>query len=402
MVKRAAPAPDSATKKARTKAVDSAPSISPFGKGQAEHLVKVHEALTTIRGCEIFQDLCEATPLTIKEGGSQCPFAQRDLTQVLGADGKAEYKCGGNFLWIDHTWLCNHRVPFNQGQIRSIQKFDYPFGDPPAAHPYDMHIAVDDSDYKVTEHRGSLQRVSPEEIGHAVLFSVAEAIAAPETTDDVLRRWRKLMLTMPFVFSICAPGDDRFWLCQNLREAMVEHGDSVRRTVRQLVHDVAGFKMEKEHGTDTTLSSEKVALQYKKHMKLARSSEPISKSFVESAVTIYKRVVGDQHNQSILIWCDENYTAKNHPFNSIYALQAVCDRASTPSRIGFVLEGLVDHYRMGFITIGEFTVSRLKDPRSSYATVLVMKMDARTHLLGIGLILSTSSQSAKQRFGPPL
>jgi hypothetical protein len=142
MVKRAAPAPDSATKKARTKAVDSAPSISPFGKGQAEHLVKVHEALTTIRGCELFQDLCEATPLTIKEGGSQCPFAQRDLTQVLGADGKAEYKCGGNFLWIDHTWLCNHRVPFNQGQIRSIQRFDYPFGDPPSAHPYEMHIAV--------------------------------------------------------------------------------------------------------------------------------------------------------------------------------------------------------------------------------------------------------------------
>ena len=37
---------------------------------------------------------------------------------------------------------------------------------------------------------------------------------------------------------------------------------------------------------------------------------------------------------------------------------------------------------MGFITIGEFTVSKLKDTKTSYCCVLLMKMEARAYLLG--------------------
>ena len=386
MVKRgAAVDPPAKTKKIRAEA--AAPTAnanqaqSPFGKGQAAHLVKVHEALTKIRGCEIFQNLSDALPLAVKDGGNQAPFCHKDFVQALASDD-AVYRCAGNFLWIDHTWLCNHRVPFNQGQIKAIQKFSYPPLDPPANNPFDMHVAVDEQNFKVLEHVGSLQRVSPEEIGHAMLFSILDAIEA-NAPDDVLRRWRKLALTMPFAFSICAPGEYRFWKAQNLREAMVETGDTVRRTVRQRVYDVAGFKTETEKSMALALlSADKVAQLYKTHMKLARSSEPVTKSFVDSAVTIYRRVLNDQQNQSVLAWCDDNYNVKDHPFNSIYALQALCDRASTPSRIAFALEGLIDHYRMGFINAGEFTVSRLKDSRQSYICVLIMKMDARTYLLG--------------------
>jgi len=177
-------------------------------------------------------------------------------------------------------------------------------------------------------------------------------------------------------------GDDRYWKAQKLREMMVDQGEAVKRSVQQRIYDIAGFKIDKEAELNMTSSSEKISLMYKKNVKLARSSEPISNSFVDSAITTYKRVLGNPANQALLNYCHETYTTANHPFTSIYALQALCNRASNPARINFGLDGLIDHYRMGSITLGEFAVSKLKDYRQSYVAVLNYKHDARSHLLG--------------------
>jgi hypothetical protein len=32
-------------------------------------------------------------------------------------DGHA-YQCAGNFMWQSFTWMANHRVPINMGQIK--------------------------------------------------------------------------------------------------------------------------------------------------------------------------------------------------------------------------------------------------------------------------------------------
>ena len=198
----------------------------------------------------------------------------------------------------------------------------------------------------------------------------------------IANRWRKVLLTQQCCLAIVPVGDERYWKAQNLREEMVDKGESVKRTVVQRIYDIAGFKIDKEEELKVVLSSEKIATMYKTKMKFARSSEPVSDSFVDTAITTYKRILGNPVNQEILSYCDEHFVGTNHPFNSIYALQAVCDRASTAIRISFALEGLVDHYLMEFINLGEFTVSKLRDARLSYVCVLNYKQDVRTHLLG--------------------
>ena len=163
---------------------------------------------------------------------------------------------------------------------------------------------------------------------------------------------------------------------------MVDLGDAVKRSVMQWAFDIAGFKADKEAELNTSLSSEKISCMYSKNMKLARSTEPISHAFVTAAISAYKRILSNPLNQAILSYCDANYTIVDHPFKSMYALQALCDRGSTPTKINFGLEGLVDGYRMEYFNIGEFTVSKLKDPKASYVCMLNLKVDARTYLLG--------------------
>ena len=45
-------------------------------------------------------------------------------------------------------------------------------------------------------------------------------------------------------WEVVALGDDRTWRAGNLREGMVDAGDSVKLSTRQSAMDVAGFKME--------------------------------------------------------------------------------------------------------------------------------------------------------------
>ena len=53
---------------------------------------------------------------------------------------------------------------------------------------------------------------------------------------------------------------------------------------------------------------------------------------------------------------------QNNPWaKSIYTLQALVDRAQTPNRISWAVHGLTDLYRMEMLTVGELSVSKLKD-----------------------------------------
>ena len=62
-------------------------------------------------------------------------------------------------------------------------------------------------------------------------------------------------------------------------------------------------------------------------------------------------------------------------------LQAIVDRAKTPDTISYVMEALLDHWRMHYIDAGHLVISKLKDPRLSYINVLKLKMSMQHELL---------------------
>ena len=73
------PSAAAANKAAKTE--DPSPSPSqPENPAVAAHLVRVHEALVTVRGCHIFAGVQSKKPLTINEGGTMAPFCQKSLS----------------------------------------------------------------------------------------------------------------------------------------------------------------------------------------------------------------------------------------------------------------------------------------------------------------------------------
>lgn len=342
-----------------------------------DHLLKIHEAIKTIREHHAFADIDTAEPLTIGQGGQQQSF-DKDMAAKALSGVTHSHKCGCNLFWSDLLWMANHRVPINFGQIRAIQK-ELPYDKPPIVFPFEVTVAVENKSQAAHRPDSGWPRLSPPEPVHAMLLSMQEAIQN-HVSDGCLKDWRRLCLTVPFSFEMVAVGEPRFWRAQNLREQAVQHGLVVQMSLRQRIFDVAGFKLAKEKATGQDFSAEKVAKLYAQHLKLASNSEAISNSFVEDALAIHKRVLSLDPCQKCLEWADRELL-NNNPWKSIYSLKAMLDRASTADNVIWAMQGLLDGFRVGFLDSSTFAVNRIKDPRASYVEVLKMKRDLKNHLL---------------------
>ena len=363
----------------------SAPAAASTGDVEAvlpatlAHMNRVHEAMKTIMDNPIFQNVASAEPLNVKQGATQAPFDETDFKDGIADHGK--YRCSGNFCWQDLVWLVNHRVPVNQKQIKDYQQFAFPAMDPPADCPLSVHIAVEKvKDMPKPNAAVKYQRISPEEPVHAFLFSLEEAVIKAPEDQALLGRWLKLCLTTPMTFEMVPAGEERYWRAQNIREHQIEKGDTVHRSTRQRIYDVAGFKIAKEREANKTIGADKIEKMYKR-VKLATRSEKITFGFIDASVTIYNRILKLPKAAVQLEWLDENLPKAQNPIASVWTLQYVIERAQSPERIVFALEGLVDHYRMGLIDLGVFSHTKLKDSRQSYVEVLSLKMSTLSYML---------------------
>lgn len=346
---------------------------------------KVHDALKVINEHSIFKNIVEEDPLSLSGGGSQAPFSQPSLSAALSGQGSGgTYMCGGNYFWQNFTWLANHRLPINPGTIKELQTFSLKPMAPPRHFAFQTVFAVETPQEDVAKAKGALQRVSPPEPALAVIFSIQDAIAAG-AADDVLMAWRRAILSAPVHFEVCAKGEDRFWRSQNLRQEAIEMGDVAQLSTRQWIYDVVGYKAFKEKELNKTLGSAQVATFYAQKMHYAKSSDQISHAFVDSALTVFRRVLCQPIARRWLEWCEENMMGQSPWAKSIYAMQALVDRAQTPHRIGWAVWGLTDLYRMELINLGAFSVAKLKDYRQSYIEVLNLKHALRGQLLDVWL-----------------
>ena len=347
---------------AKSKAAESTPDLldNSHGNASAEHLIRVHEAIKDIMDEPVFKDVQKAAPLTYAQGGKQAAFDKKSAALALSQGGQ-KYAAAGNFFWMDVIWLANHRIPINSGQIREIQRFSLPALQPPSYFPFEVTVAVEDAAEE--QLRPQYQRLSPAEPIHALLFSIQAAVKS-KADQSVLQAWRRVLLTVPFSFEVVALGEPRFWRAQNLREEAVEHGLTVRLSTVQRIYDIAGFKAAKDSVAGANLGADKIAALYEKHLKQAKGAETINKTFVDIAITVHKRLLSLDSCRQILAACDVEFITDN-PWKSIYALQALVDRASSAGLIQWSLEGLMDGWRMKFLDKSVFFVNKLRDSRNS-------------------------------------
>ena len=84
-------------------------------------------------------------------------------------------------------------------------------------------------------------------------------------------------------FEVCEPGEPSYWRAQNLRETDIERGETVKKTTRQWIYDVTGFKADQEHISGSTMSVPEVAKKFKANItcysgKTEKVSEALKKN----------------------------------------------------------------------------------------------------------------------------
>ena len=226
----------------------------------------------------IFQSVETMKPLAFDAGGSQAGFRQADCTSTLNGGPKAVYKCGGNLFWTLFLHLTNPRVPLSELQIKLCKDFYFKLDNLPSSFPFNVIIGVDSADFHVLEHKGALRVLSPDEPRHAYIFQCADAINA-NADDGVLRKLRDLALNVSMEFEVCEPGEPSYWRAQNLRETDIERGETVKKTTRQWIYDVTGFKAEQEHISGSTMSVPQVAKKFKANITCySRTTEKVSEA----------------------------------------------------------------------------------------------------------------------------
>ena len=378
--------------KATTKAATKKPAAKPKGRSRpsgtvqpanptsnptlnVKHFEKVQESITGLENTPLFADMLTAKPLTMQEGGRQAPFNNKDYQTVIKNEAGG-YKFGGSLFMQNLMWVANHKVPIQTSRVRQMQKFYLPPLDPPKAFPFEVTMAVDSTNFDITNHGGALERISPEEPCHAAVFSAHEALRA-KAGDDIMRRWRKLFLTIPCCVVVVAPGDARQWAAINLREQFTENYTILARTITQRIYEVVGFKVDKEKELGP-ISSAKTSEFWKDNVKFSKGTEKCSTAFVDSAITVHNRVLVHKECRDVLEWAESNCLPGDNPFKSIWVLQAICDRCGdNVDKTKNAMTDLLDGFRMEYLTLGHFAVQKLKDYRESYVEVSHMKYDMK-------------------------
>ena len=277
------------------------------------------------------------------------------MMRGLESGQACSYTCGGVFFWANHLWTPTPGVKVSRRSIDDVIEHHYKC-DLPGKLPQPMVIGIIEDKCPVMEMKGALRMVSPCEFAHAALKACYQDIKSGKD-DSTIRTWRRLFLSVEMTFVRC---DEKQLSTRSfqLREDAIAEASQVGWTAIQRVQMIVREKhlLESRGGRCTAA---KLAAHFSSKVKLARSSEPITSSFVDTSLTIESRVLCLDMARTALEHLDDSCGVSS-PLNSVYKLQVVVDRAKTPKGIEWVFVAMVDSLGMGWVDASEFTVAKMK------------------------------------------
>ena len=187
---------------------------------------------------------------------------------------------------------------------------------------------------------------------------------------------RRAVLTASITFEVLDNAKDRWERALQLRESLKELGDSVSRTPMQRLCEVMEAKELLEEQLGKAVGADQCAKHWES-LTLASSSEPVKKSFVDACVTVKARLLNLDAPRNALLKSDA--TDAGAPFSSIYTLEAVVKRGSSPPAIEWLIMILLDYVKTGALTKSDISVEKLTGKRSGgkgLLDTLIAKHDA--------------------------
>ena len=344
------------------------------------HYQRVSQAMDTIMMNTVFAGALNKQPLGIGDGGRQAPYSAADF--LVGMQDAKSYKCGGNLFWVRPLKSAGFdRVPVNRKAVDGLG--DYYFKTP-SAFPCTIVVAVD-QDEDPMKMKGSLERISPEEIEHALLLRIADRISQGADEDE-LRAWLLVALTVTIEFRLKPNSLDRVWEAVRTREELTTNYAMMARSAMQRVYEVIEFRAiyNKSHGQ---ISNADLADAYNKKGRIATGDgqDEVSAYFVEQAISVHKHLLSGREARDLIMQADEKWL-KHSPFNSITKLYLIQSKAKTSSNVAWVLASIIDAIDAGHLAISDCGARALQYPAGcSLLDFLLKKKDMNEYLLSTWL-----------------
>lgn len=385
-------------------AVPAAPAPAPalddprLNAGNQLYLADLEAAIGTILNCPAFKNIKDADPLPITNDASHASGVQSvfDAGQcAVALDRESRYIAACNFWWQNLLASPTPGVPLRKDRVMDLACHlfnlnpDWEPGQPLAHLPHlkSMIVVLVDSAPEVAQH--NLLRVSPEEIAHAVVFGCAREVAAGVPADR-LARWRTVFLSCCFCFELRSGPDGgmdaAYWKSFNLRQSVIAEYAAVRRTARQMAHEIFLFKRMKETETGCQLNKKQVAALYQERGRVAKDHDPISENYIATCLNVYEKIV----SVPSLAQCIEVLESR---FNlgsclaQMTNLQVIITRTDDTILRTWVMQGIVDAVLSGALANDDITKSALSGSPTtvSLCTLLQFKRQVLTRYLNVDL-----------------
>ena len=288
----------------------------------ANHYEKVLQWRHVIEDHPLFTNISQEMPLSIKDFGLQHPFNDQDFSVAMSRDGgDTGYTAGINLFWCDAMFTPTPGIPVRTETIPDLMECYFKL---PATMPHNIIISLKEGEHPL-EKRGALCAISPEEVRHAMMAAIARDIECG-VGSEVLEEWRRRVLSCTATFQLHATEAGRLQVAMQLRENMANDHEAMSRSQLQRVYEIIFFRdtFARTHGRDQATAAN-IAAEYAK-VRMAKGREKISKSFVDTALTIHGRLLQIPDAERMLLEMDSNLAKDDNPFNSVHRLQAIVSK----------------------------------------------------------------------------
>lgn len=312
----------------------------------------------------------------------------QNKVQDASSKNSVAYVCAGNLMWVDHATTVNPGVPVNAQKVLGLKKsLNLQPGD---RFTSTIQVAISHKMGKPVN-KGKVPKISPDEPVDAVLWTIADSLAAAKEDDlpALIAAWKSTLLNCEFEWRFCDSEDAKYFHCLNYREARLEEAKAMEYDAIQIVYDVWSFRMRK----GGTHSAKQLSQLYDEHVKFSSRAEPRTESFIDSCITIAKRMLVVPEIKDLLA---KLQGMPEFPLNSISKLQLVIEKCQSSAKMTWWLSKLIDDLMSNAREIGEISARNIRtNHKTSITDIYLMKRQMKLYMLGPQLDNSTMHSSRK-------
>ena len=252
-----------------------------------DYFSEVQDDINVILQCSHFKDICQADPMPIREDaecGIQEPFDANKCATALRHRGT--YISGFNFFWLDLVRSTSPGVPLSRDRVRELGDWMFKQGPTPLRKP--IGVAVNSPELAVHRHKGGLLMITPEEMAHAVLLKVADAVRQHGDSQAL----RRVLLSVPVYIDVIPREDQVHWEAFNARQLILQEHWTMSRTAAQQCYEVVAVKISLQNDLGRQPTKKEISDKFRLKAKLAAGrQEDYSENFIKDALNVFEKVL---------------------------------------------------------------------------------------------------------------